>query len=244
MLCVLLAGSCALAQSVDELVSKNIAARGGAEKLAALKTVHMTGTLDLGQFKATLVSDNKRPDQMRMDMITSQFTATRAYDGKTGWSVMPQEGQPDPKPMNADDLKDAIEEAEFVGPLVDYKQKGHKLELLGHEAIDGRDCYKLKLTRGGTGEVRTIWLDGQTFLERRVEGGRKTDKGEESYVQNLDDYREVEGLKFPFKSVVEVNSAQGNGKYTYSVEKIELNKPMDNTRFEMPAAMPATQPGK
>jgi len=232
------------AENADDIVAKHIVARGGADKLHAIQTIHITGTLDLGQLKATLVSDQKRPDQMRMDMVTPQFTAVRAYDGKTGWTIMPQEGQPEAKPMSADDLKDAMEEADFGGPLLDYKQKGHQVELLGHEAIDGHDCYKLKLTRGGSGETRTMWLDAGTFLERRVEGSRKSEKGEESFTQTLDDYRKVDDVMFPFKSVVDVKTPQGNGKYTYTVEKIELNKSMDNAHFEMPAAMPATQPGK
>jgi outer membrane lipoprotein-sorting protein len=239
-----LANGALAAETVDEIVARHVAARGGAEKLKSIESVHMTGTLELPGMSATLVSDQKRPDLMRMDMSTPQFTATRAFDGKTGWTIMPQENQPDPKPMDADDRKAALEEADFLGPLVDYKTKGHKLELLGHEQVDGHDCCKLKLTTAGSGEVRTIWLDAQTFLERRVAGGRKTEKGEESYVQTLDDYRDVDGAKFPFLSVVDVTSPQGNGKYTYKVEKIELNKPIESSRFEMPAAMPATQPGK
>jgi len=243
--CLLFFATSSPAQTVEEIVAKHVAARGGAEKLAKLETIHMTGTLDLGNgMTATLVSDQKRPDLMHMDMITPQFTATRAFDGKTGWSIMPQQGQPDAKPMTAEERKDALEESDFAGPLVDYQRKGHKLELQGHEAIDGHDCYKLKLTRAGSGDVRTIWLDAGTFLERRVEGSRDSEQGKTSFVQNLDDYRDVDGVKFPFQSVVEVKGPQGNGKYTYKVEKIELNKPMESTHFELPATLPTTQRGK
>lgn len=232
------------AQSADEIVAKHVAARGGADKLKSIETIHVTGALDLGQMQATLTTDQKRPDLMRMDMSTPQFTATRAFDGKTGWTIMPQQGQPDAKPMSADERKDALEESDFLGPLIDYQRKGHKIELLGHEEVDGHDCCKLKVTLAGSGDERTIWLDAQTFLERRVAGSRKTEQGETSFVQTLDDYRDVDGVKFPFLSVVEVKSPQGNGKYTFKVEKIELNKPVESTHFEMPATMPTTQQGK
>jgi len=233
----------ARAQTAEEIVARNIAARGGAEKLNKLSTIRLTGTLDLGGgVMATLISEQKRPDLMRMDMIMGPIRAVRAYDGHGAWQFMPQMGQDKPQPMSAEDARDAIEEADFGGPLLNYKEKGHKIELLGREVVDGRDCYKLKVTLK-SGDVRTYWIDAGSFLESRVEGARKTPAGEASFVQTLADYELVDGLMFPHLSTVEVKDPNGqSGKYIYKVEKIDVNPVLEDEHFKMPSEPPPTAP--
>ncbi|MGH7179355.1 MAG: outer membrane lipoprotein-sorting protein, partial [Tepidisphaeraceae bacterium] len=231
----------AAAQTAGEIIDKHIAARGGLEKIKAMKTVRMTGQLDLGGGQmAVLVSEQKRPNVMRMDMLIGPMVAVRAYDGKHGWIFMPQMGHTQPQPMSDDDLKDALEEADIDTPLVDYKAKGNNVEFVGREAVEGHDCYRLRLTLKN-GDVRDHFIDSETFLDIRSQGGRKGSDGEEStFVQTVSDFREVDGVIFPHLSVVEVTQkGQAAGKFTYKIERIEINIPIDDEHFRMPASQPS-----
>ena len=233
-----LIGSSARAQTIDDVIAKHIEARGGAEKIAAMKSFRQTGQLDLGNGqKATLTMAYKRPNLMRMEMMVPRMPpAVRAFDGRSGWTFMPQMGKR--KPESADDAtqRELVEEADFAGPLIDWKQKGHKLELAGREQVDGKDCYKVNVTRADTREQRQYYLDTNTFLEVQVTGTQASG----SFTQKLSDNKKVDGLTFPFTSVVEVVLTNGQKQqYTYKVEKIEINPDLPDEQFTMPTTMPS-----
>jgi RNA polymerase sigma factor (sigma-70 family) len=236
------AAASAAQQSVDQILERHLDARGGREKLAAVKSVRMTGPLDLGGgATAQLTTEQRRPDRFRQDFVMNGQTNVRAYDGKTAWYHIPFMGIREPTVMPPDELANILEEADIDGPLVDHKNKGHTIELVGREAPDGHECYKLKVALKN-GKVRYHFLDAQTMQLVRVEG-QQTEQGQEvSYVQKLSDFRDVNGVMFPFVSEVEQTSPGGAQKFVYRIEKIETNVPMDDAHFQMPATQPATKP--
>jgi outer membrane lipoprotein-sorting protein len=235
---LLAACSASFAQSLEDILVKHIAARGGAEKLAAMKTFRQTGELQLGpEQKAVLTMAYKRPNLMRMEMMIPGMTpAVRAYDGKHAWVFMPQLGKTKPEPADPATVQEIEEEADFPGPLVNGNEKGHKLELLGREKINDKDCYKIQVTRAGTGDKREYYLDPDTFLEVRVTG-RQTNG---SFTQDVSDNRAVDGLTFPFVSKVEVITPSGQKqRYTFKIDKIEINPDLPDEQFKMPTTMPS-----
>ncbi|HEV2717494.1 MAG TPA: hypothetical protein VGU64_19660, partial [Terriglobales bacterium] len=120
-----LISSFALSQTADELVAKNIAAKGGIEKIKAIKTVRMTGKLDgAGGFTGLVGQQNARPNLVRETFTLQGMTQVQAYDGSLGWQIRPFGGRKDPQLMGEDDLRDLLIDADFDGPLVDYKEKG------------------------------------------------------------------------------------------------------------------------
>lgn len=222
----------ASAQTVDELIAKNVEARGGLEKLKSVKTLRMSGKMTVGPgLEAPINLEMKRPANIRMEFTFQGNTGVQAYDGKTGWSINPFGGKKDPEPMAADDLKETEEQADMDGPLVDYKAKGHSVELLGKEKVEGSEAYRLKVTLKN-GDIRHIYVDADSFLEIKAES-KRTVRGTEVEVEtSIGDYKEVGGLLFPhsFQS-----SAKGQpDRQTITVEKIELNPALDEARFKMP----------
>src|SRR5438046_3620926 len=137
------------AHTVDELVAKNVAAKGGADALRALQSVRFTGKLLVngGQIQLGYVETKKRPGEVRGEVTLQGMTAVQAYDGEGGWTVSPFQGRKDPEKMSADDTKSLMEEAEIDGPLVDWKAKGSTVEYLGTEDVDGTLAHKLKVVR-------------------------------------------------------------------------------------------------
>lgn len=236
---VFLLPSIANAQTVDEIIAKNIQARGGLDKLRSIKTIRATARFSQGDFRATYVQENKREDKVRESVIFQGMAQVQAYDGHTAWQVNPFGGRKDPELMSQDDTRTLLIDADLEGPLVDYKQKGHKAELVGHDPVEGTDCYKIKLTLKD-GDVRYYYLDADSFLEIKFETQTKV-RGAIQYNDTmLGDYEQVDGIYFPFS----IESAEtGTEQWTrFTVEKIELNVPLEDSQFSLPATKAEAKP--
>jgi hypothetical protein len=227
------------AQTVDEIVAKNVQAHGGMEKMKSVQTIRITGKLHVGGFRAGFLQENKRPDKVREEQSIQGLAAVQAYDGKTGWQVNPFGGRRDAELMSQDDLKGLIIDADIDGPLVDYKEKGHKAELVGHDSVEGTDCYKIKLSLKN-GDVRYYFLDTDSFLELKIETQssiRGTIQYSEAY---FGDYEEVKGLYYSF--AFESGTKGDPNRVKFAVDKVEINVPLEDSLFAMPNAKPEAKP--
>ena len=224
------------AQTVDDIIAKNIQAHGGLAKLKAIQSIKMTGDFDAGGMQVGFTQVYKRSMKIRMDVSIQGLTMIQAYDGQNGWQVVPFTGKKDPEPMAADELKNIKEEADFDGPLVDYKQKGNTVELVGKEKMEGTDVYHLKVTLK-SGDIRNYYLDTDSFLTVKTVG-KTTVRGSEIEVESaLGDYKEVEGVLFPFS--IDQRSTGGQAPAAkITIKKVELNVPVDDAVFKMPAPAP------
>lgn len=241
---LLATASSAFAYTADELAAKNVAAKGGAEKLAALHSLRLTGkllvngdTLQLG-YVATIA----RPDSVRIEATLQGLTLIQAYDGTQGWKVNPFQGRKDPEKMSADDAKDLSEDAaDFTGPLVDWKAKGYKLDSLGTEDVDGTDAYKLRVTRPN-GDVTYVFLDPEYFLEIRTINRRIQHGVPKETVTDYGDYEQVNGVYFAFAQASGPNGSSDRNKVQF--DKAEANSALDGAVFHFPATPPATAASK
>jgi outer membrane lipoprotein-sorting protein len=242
MVAVALLASAAWAETADGVIAKNIQARGGADKLASVQTIKSTATMAMGPgIEAPGVLIQKRGNLARLEFTVQGLTAVQAYDGKNAWQVMPFTGKKDPELMSADEAKDVQEMADIDGPLVDYKNKGNQVELLGKEKVEGTDAYKLKVTLKN-GDVQTVYIDADSFLEIKEETKRTVRGSEQDVEESIGDYKEVNGIIFPFAMESGIKGSQEKQKLTLT--KIELNVPADDSIFKMPAAAPAPAPAK
>jgi len=230
------------AQNVDEIVTKVLAARGGLEKAKAVQSERITGTIYFNpELYGPFLAEFKRPGKMHNEVSIQNKTVVRTFNGKeSGWVINPFVGKDTPEPMSADDLKDALNEADFDGPLVDAKAKGNTIELTGTEKVEGREAYILKVTHKD-GQVSSYSFDAKTFLLAKW-SGTETVNGEPVTRETLfHDYRDVGGLKFAFELVS--NNPKVDVTQRIIVEKIELDPQIDDSRFGKPptaAAVPST----
>jgi outer membrane lipoprotein-sorting protein len=222
------------AQTLDEILAKNLEARGGLEKMKSVQTLRMTGTMTVGPgLEAPFVIEQKRPNLMRMDFTLQGMTGSQAYDGKTGWQLMPFSGRKDPEPIPEDQLKQLEEQADFDGPLIDYKSKGNAVELVGKEKVEGSDAWKIKVTLKN-GDVRYIYLDADQYLEVRAEGKTTIRGTEMEFESTMGDWKSVDGLMLPFTA--ESGQKGSPQKMKMTIKEAVLNVPIDDARFKMPAA--------
>ena len=128
---MLLAAPVALGYTADELVAKNIEAKGGIEKLRAIESVRFSGKLVVngGLLQLDYVALIKRPQFVRYEANLQGLTQVQAFDGAQAWQINPFLGRKDPEKLSADDAKGMGEDAaDVIGALVDYKEKGHRLD--------------------------------------------------------------------------------------------------------------------
>ena len=162
--------SLAQAQTVDEILAKNHEAKGGLAKIKAVQSMRVTGKITLGPgMEAPAVIEQMRGDKVRMDITFQGMVLTpMVLNGSSGWKLMPIQGNPNPEALSPEEMKDALEQADMDGFLVDYKSKGHTVEYLGKEKVEGTDAYKLKVTLK-SGDVRTVYIDTDSNLEIKLE---------------------------------------------------------------------------
>jgi hypothetical protein len=227
------------AQTADELVAKNLQAKGGIDKIKAIKSVRLTGIFD-GGIKATVAQYSKRPDLVREMFSVQGMTQVQAYDGSSGWQISPFGGRKDPELLGEDDVRGLAEDADFDGPLVDAQAKGNKIEYIGHDQVDGDDAYKLKVTLKN-GDIFYYYLDPDTFVEIQIEKQQFIRGSVRESVTLLGSYKPVNGVMYPFSMESgPKNNPDQRGKIT--VTKMEVNVPIEDSEFKMPAAPAAAKP--
>lgn len=226
---------CMFAQTAEELVAKNLQAKGGLEKIKAIKNVRMIATLDAGGFRAQVGQELERPNLLRRTFSVQGMTQITAYDGNSGWQISPFQGRKDPELVGDEQLRSLTEDADFDGPLVDAQTKGNKIEYIGHDQVDGDDVYKLKVTLKN-GDVFYYSLDPDTYIEIQIEKQRFVRGAMRETVTQLGSYKPVNGVMFPFSIVTgPKENPESGGKVT--VQKMEANVTMDEKDFKMPAAL-------
>jgi outer membrane lipoprotein-sorting protein len=224
------------AQTVDQVLAKVFTARGGLLKIRAVKSQRITGTISFGSDASGPFSvELKRPMKMHMQLTVQNLTMVRVFDGKEGWANNPFGGKMNPDAMTDEDLRNISEEADFDGPLVDYKRKGNQVELAGKDKVDDKDVWRVKLTTKN-GDVRHYSFDAATFLLLKWEGKRRAEGREIPVESYFRDYRDVGGLKFAF----EINSGNSANDLTQKIEidNIDLNPVYPDSEFLKPAAPP------
>ncbi len=231
-----------MGQTADEIIGKYIKSIGGIDKIRAIKSLRYTGkVIGGGGFEAKMVVESKRPDKIRQEFSFQGMTGITAYDGKSGWKIQPWGGKKDPEALGEDELKGISEDADFDGPLVDYKEKGNKVEYQGMEPVEGTDAYKIKVTLKN-GDVFYFYMDSDYYVPIKIESKRIV-RGEEQEGETiLGDYKEVSGVYLPYSVESGAKGSPDRGKTAF--EKIEANVPLEDSLFEKPASAGSPAKGK
>lgn len=235
MLASLLLATPAWAITADELVVKNVEAKGGAAAMLAVQGLRRSGKFIIGggRFVAGFVEIRQRPAAIRVEFSLQGLTQVQAYDGKSGWQIDPFQGRKDAENMAPDDVKGLVEDADIDGPMVDYRAKGHTLEYLGTEDIDGTPAHKLKLVRGN-GDLQYIYLDPDHFLEIRVESQRSVRGVKQIGITEFGNYEKVGGVFWPMS--MELFQKGSSDKQVIEYERAEVNPALAAALFQIPAS--------
>jgi outer membrane lipoprotein-sorting protein len=220
----------AQAPSVDDIVSKYLAAKGGAEKLRAVSTVKTTGRIKGPSGEVPITSWARRPNMMRRESVNQGKTFVVAFDGQTVWAINPMLG-PQPRPITGAAAEMARQDAsDFDSVLLDYKQKGYKVDFVGTEPVGGLSTYHLRVTKN-TGRAQDVFLNAQTLLESRVTMAVEQGERKGTAVIEFSNYKPIDGIMVPF-TIRQTFDGQLIGEVSY--DSIQFNVPIDDGLFSMP----------
>lgn len=242
-LCALLlaVSGAASAITAEELIAKNLEAKGGRDAIKAIESLRSTGKLSFtGDFSVDLALDTivRRAGKVRQEASLQGMTSVQAYDGTEGWQIQPFGGRKDPEKLSADDSKSLIDDADIDGPLVDWQAKGSTIAYLGTEDVDGTAAHKLKVSEKD-GDVKYFYFDPDYFLEIRTVTQRKVRGSEQAFESDLGNYEKVAGVYMPFSIESGPKGAPKQQKIT--LEKVEVNVPVDDAKFAFPASAAASK---
>jgi outer membrane lipoprotein-sorting protein len=232
LLCALFA-ACSPPSPVDEIIASHLAALGGEERIQALQSIRHTGTATAsGGRVARVVREVKRPGLFRLEFSSQGTTSVFANDGETGWQVAPLQGVFEPQSVAPEtDAAAGVDQRDIEGPLVDWREKGHMVELVGRETLPSGEAFKLKLTLAG-GAIRHDYIDVASRQVVRSDVIRII-QGRPVELQNtFSDFREVGGIVFPH--LIETRAEGRPEVIRIEVEMIELDPDLDDARFRLP----------
>ena len=214
------------AQTADEIVTKMVAARGGAEKLKGLKSVRMeANTSVMGMDLPTKMTIVQKRG-MKTEISAMGQEVVTAVDGDKAWMLAPPMGVNTPTEMPADQTKGLMGQLDLTNGLLDYKETGIVIELLGTEKLDGADVFKMKMTpKDGMSSVS--YVDATTYYIVKT----TVKVGEIEAETKISNYKMVDGLAFPFTT--EVKNEQ-MGAVVTNITKVEVNPVIDLEIFKMP----------
>ena len=212
------------AQTADEIVNKHIEAIGGADAWKKVNSMVTTGTLTVQGAEIAISLTVLNGKGSRQDITAMGMNGYQIVTPTQGWNFMPFQGQKAPEPITADDLKEAQDELDVQGSLVDYKAKGHTIELLGTDDVDGVDAFKLKETLK-SGKTQTIFIDPKTYYIIRVISKQKANGNEVDVTTNVSNYQKLpEGIMVPLSIGLPFGEM--------IISKVEINKPIDENIFK------------
>lgn len=227
----------ASAQTADEIIEKTLTAMGGRAALAKLTSRSSTGTMTVstpgGEISGTIEMLNEAPNKSRT-LITLDLSAVGAgsmildqrFDGTSGYAIDSMRGNHDITGGQLELMKHNI----FRTPLLDYKERGSKIELAGRDTVADREAYVMNVTPS-SGPPSRLFIDAQSYLPvKAVATVNLPEIGDLEQTTELSDYREIDGVQVPFK----VKGSSSVQTFTITVEKVEHNVKVDEALFVKP----------
>ncbi len=219
-------------QDADEIVNKYITAIGGLDKIIAVKTLKLTGKSSVSGMDIPFTQTYKRPLMMLAELTIQGMVVKQAYDGSKGWYLNPLMGKKDPDLMPKDAEKATVKQADFDGEIINYKEKGNKIELIGKEDLEGSSVFNIKLTCKDS-STSNYFFDADSYLLLKETDKIKFDTKEVTSETLLSDYKSADGILRPY--ALEVKSPDSPmGTMKIIIEKVEINFPLEDSYFKMP----------
>jgi hypothetical protein len=219
------------AQTADEVLDKHVAALGGADKIAAIKTMEYEQTMSIQGMDLTAKAAYVVGKSVRSDISVMGQQITNVIDGEKGWMINPMAGGTTAQDIPADAMKQAKGTTEpNMFQLAYLKANKYPYELVGKEKQNGKDVYNLKVTRPEG--LFNYYLDAATYQLLGYKGAVEVQGQKGETTGSYSDYKQVEGLTVPFTS--DITAPGMPGTITAKMTKLTLNPTVDPKIFAKP----------
>lgn len=216
--------------TVDEILANYFENTGGLENWKNLKSMKMTGAMMVQGLELPMTVFSATPNKSKRVIEFQGKQMIQAFDGDVAWGVNPMAQQLEPTKMDGDEAE-AMKDEQFESEFINYKEKGHTVELEGTEEIEGTATYKLKLTKKN-GDVEYHFFETENFVPIMIRSFAKfgPQKGQASEVY-LSDYQEAGDFMIPYTTTVKMN---GQTMVTMEAKEFKMNAEIDEKEFAFP----------
>ncbi|MGH9714448.1 MAG: LolA family protein [Candidatus Acidiferrales bacterium] len=215
--------------TTDQILNRYVEALGGSAAWRKLTSRVSTGTIEVPkmQLTGTVEIREKAPNRLLRVIVLNGATFRQGFDGTTAWTDDPQDGL---RSETGAELEDTRFDADFFHPL-DLRKLYSKFTVLGTEKIGEHDVYVVEAARAGN-DPDKIFFDTKTGLALRLITHRHNQAGLSVYQEDLEDYREVDGIKLPFV----VHQSITEPPMTITLTEVHHNLELDDKEFSKPAS--------
>ena len=211
-------------QTADEIVANHIKAIGGTDAWAKVSSIYMEGSMQVQGAEVNVTRSVVQNKGSKQEIKVAGMTGYNITTPTAGWNFMPFNGQMKPEPMTEEDLKEAQDELDAQDELVNYKEKGSTVELVGKDDVEGTECHKLKLTFK-SGKSEYLFIDPSSWLTIRQVSKQKANGQEIETTTNFSNYQKTpEGLLVPMSITLPFGEL--------IISKVEVNKKIDEGIFK------------
>ena len=217
--------------TVDEIVKNYLENIGGEEAWKKIESMSMSGNSSMQGMSMPVTIQTMTPTYFKLEIDFQGKKMVQAFDGESAWMINPFGGT-EPTKMDEEQSKE-FKKQKFQDEFIDYKGKGHAIELVGTEEVDGAETYKVKMTKKD-GDVVFYFFDTENFvpimMRAFMDSGPAKGQSSETF---MSDYQEVDGLMIPHTTE---NKVGGTTQFSFTADKIELNiKDLTAESFAFPA---------
>ena len=219
------------AQTADEIIQKYNTAMGGLEAFNKVTSAKITGILSSQGRELPLTTQIINGKAMRSDLKVGEQMVNSIYDNGKAWKINPFANAPTATEVTGSELVTFKAQASLANNLMDYKNRGHNVELTGEEEVEGVKATKIKLTSKEDGKITTYFISTASNLLVKSIAKRNIAGNDYDAETFYTDIKEINGLKFCMHFTTKI---QGQVFQDVKYEKIELNVPVDDKIFTMP----------
>ena len=211
-------------QTADEIIANHIKAIGGADAWSKVSSIYMEGNMQVQGADIKVTRSVIHEKGSKQEIIVGGMTGFNIVTPGAGWNFMPFNGQMKPEPMTEEDLKEAQSELDAQDELINYKEKGSTVELVGKDDVEGTECHKLKLTFK-SGKSEYLFIDPSSWLTIRQISKQKANGQEIETTNNFSNYQKTpEGILVPMSITLPFGELV--------ITKVEVNKKIDEGIFK------------
>lgn len=210
--------------TAEKVIASYIDALGGAKKIQEVKAVKTTMKGTVQGMEITMVSTKKAPGKMLLEtVVMGSVMQKQVTDGKE--FAMVAQGQN--IPLDAGMKEEGMIES-FIVPEIQLAAMNVKTTLKGVETLDGKEAYVIEYQLPSGGKS-THYFDKASGLKVQSVKEVKTQQGTNAVPTKYDNYKEVNGVKFPHTTSV----SMGPMNLKFEVSAIEVNPTIDDAIFKI-----------
>jgi hypothetical protein len=219
------------AQSANPVIKKYIRFIGGKEPWRKIKTMVVSGVYNYGGIQFPFTSYAKAPDRYKFVVSQNGKQYVQGFDGNGGWKMDGFKNETTPTLLKGHAAMSMANETdiELENALIDYRSKGHRADLIGKDTVQGKVCFKVNVIRKN-GDAETCYFEDKTFtliMKRAV--SKNAEMGGTLLDIFYSDYRDINGIRIPFKTVHE---SKGQMILTITIDKVAVNEALGDKEFQ------------